>query len=217
MQKHFLEGSKVWFDEEIYSFYDEIINSEDSSSKYIFINSKECRIRLTLDEIISYNIQAIHPLSPYDAINDLAVGDKIIVGYNEDEAKIRTVRKIDYTDEIFAIAEDNNVLYAVGLCIGKIIPLADYFVEDTKPNQCQTITAEYPTFEHIKTTSIDTPQPKFGLYAATDQDIINFITQKEKLYTFDSDGSIMEINYNDEIIFLMDHYEENELYTLKPY
>lgn len=218
MEKHVLEGSKVWFDEDIYTFSGEIESENTNESKYLYTSGEDLYLTFTLDEIISYDVQAIHPLSLYDAVDDLKEGDRVIINCGVSGVKVCTVRGTDYTDETFTVVEDGEFCwYTVDACIGKLIPLADYLIEDTKPKQQQTVTTKLPTLEYIKNNPVDIPQPKFALYAADDQDVINFIKQKEKLYTFDSDGTLMELLIDEEIIFLIDHYEENELYVLKPY
>lgn len=59
--------------------------------------------------------------------------------------------------------------------------------------------------------------PDYGIYKATDEDIIQFLKGKSSLYSLDDDKSFYEINHEDEVELLVHLIEQNKVYVIKPF
>lgn len=100
-----------------------------------------------------------------------------------------------------------------------LIPLTDYFTDEQLELYREgKVTAE-PSFPVLKVMedTVSIIKPDYGVRKATDEEVINFFKGKEKLYAFDKEQTIHEVDYNSPVSSLAQLVEQNKAYVIKPF
>lgn len=104
-------------------------------------------------------------------------------------------------------------------CRDILIPLTDYFTTEQLELFKEGKVSAEPSFPVLKVMedTVSITKPDYGVRKATDEEVINFFKGKEKLYAFDKEQTIHEVDYNSPVSLLAQLVEQNKAYVIKPF
>lgn len=100
-----------------------------------------------------------------------------------------------------------------------LITLTYYFTDEQVEIYKEDKVSAEPSFPVLKVMedTVSITKPDYGIRKATDEEVINFFKGKEKLYAFDKEQTIHEVDYNSPVSLLAQLVEQNKAYVIKPF